>query len=112
VQLTDVAFLQADISDAPSDTDERVDGRIVVGQDEGQEFEYGGVELRSARDKLRTSTVTDMAWVDGLLLVAGASNEEFSSTLRRIPFPFSGDLVSNSLEIYHVSHGKYETASP
>ena len=92
--------------------DERVDGRIVLGQDEGQEFEYGGVKLRLTREKLRTATVTDMAWVDGLLLVAGASNEEFSSTIRRIPFPFSGDLLSNSLEIYHVSHGMYETASP
>jgi hypothetical protein len=112
VPLDSVPFSQVDISDAPSQDDERVDGRIVVGSDEGQEFEYGGIKLRLTRDKLRTSTVTDMAWVDGLLLVAGASNEEFSSTLRRIPFPFSGEMVSNSLEIFHVSHGKYETASP
>jgi hypothetical protein len=112
VQLSDVPFSQADISDAPAEDDERVDGRIVLGPDEGEEFEYSGVKLRITREKLRTSTVTDMAWVDGLLLVAGASNEEFSSTLRRIPFPFSGELVSNSLEIFHVSHGMYETASP
>src|SRR5262249_18279977 len=39
-------------------------------------------------------------------------NEEFSSTLRRIPFPFTGAAESSSLEIYHVSHAKYETASP
>jgi hypothetical protein len=53
-----------------------------------------------------------MAYVDGTLLVAGASNEEFSSTLRRIPFPFEAAVRGNSLEIYHVSHGRYETASP
>ena len=53
-----------------------------------------------------------MAYVDGTLLVAGASNEEFSSTLRRIPFPFEASPRTNSLEIYHVSHGQYETASP
>jgi hypothetical protein len=47
-----------------------------------------------------------------MLLVAGASNEEFSSALRRIPFPFKGEMQSNSLEIFHVSHGRYETASP
>ena len=47
-----------------------------------------------------------------VLLVAGASNEEFSSALRRFPFPFEGNAQSNSLEIYHVSHSKYETASP
>src|SRR5205807_2241410 len=39
-------------------------------------------------------------------------NEEFASTLRRIAFPFTGAAVSNSLEIFHVSHAKYETHSP
>jgi hypothetical protein len=58
------------------------------------------------------STITDLGYVDGTLLVAGMSNEEFSSTLRRIPFPFREESASNSLEIFHVSHGKWETASP
>ena len=65
-----------------------------------------------SREKLRTVTVTDMVYVEGLLLVAGTSNEEFSSTLRRIPFPFNGDVETNSIEIFHVSHGQYETAAP
>ena len=67
---------------------------------------------RVTGDRLWTLTVTDIAYVDGLLLVAGASNEEFSSTLRRIPFPFMGSALANSLEIFHVSHGRYETAAP
>jgi hypothetical protein len=49
------------------------------------------------------------------LLVAGLSNEEFSSKLRRIPFPFPGNgdsVIDNNLEIFHVSHGKWETAGP
>jgi hypothetical protein len=53
-----------------------------------------------------------MAYVDGALLVAGLSNEEFSSKLRRIPFPFSDKAVGSNLEIFHVSHGKWETAAP
>ena len=53
-----------------------------------------------------------MAYVDGTLVVAGMSNEEFSSTLRRIPFPFTGEVSDNNLEIFHVSHGKWETAAP
>ena len=65
-----------------------------------------------SREKLRTVTITDMSYVDGLLMVAGTSNEEFSSTLRRIPFPFDGETKANSLEIFHVSHGQYETAAP
>ena len=53
-----------------------------------------------------------MAYVDGALLVAGLSNEEFSSKLRRIPFPFGDEVTANNLEIFHVSHGKWETAAP
>ena len=88
--LDEVPFAQIAIKNAPSEDDPR----------------------RAGRDPLRTVTVTDLAYVDGVLLVAGASNEEFSSSLRRIPFPFSEDMLSNSLEIFHVSHGRYETASP
>src|SRR5438093_1479455 len=54
----------------------------------------------------------DMAYVDGTLYVAGMSNEEFSSNLRRFPFPFGDEMSHNSLEIFHVSHGVYETAAP
>lgn len=112
VSLEGVPFSQVVIEDAPADDDERLDTRVVLGDREGEEIEVRGIRLRVARDKLRTSTVTDMALVDGMLLVAGASNEEFSSTLRRIPFPFEDEARTNSLEIFHVSHGKYETASP
>jgi hypothetical protein len=112
VALHDVPFAEAEVGDAPAEDDARLDGRIVDGSEEGEDFEAQGIRLRIARQKLRTSTVTDMAWIDGMLLVAGASNEEFSSSLRRIPFPFNGDMTTNSLEIFHVSHGKYETASP
>ena len=33
-------------------------------------------------------TITDMNYVNGNLMVAGLSNEEWSSALRSIPFPF------------------------
>ena len=113
VALQEVPFARSAIEDAPADDDERRDVRLVQDNREGEDYEMGdGTRLRLARDRLRTVTVTDLSYVDGVLLVAGASNEEFASTLRRIPFPFNGDSRANSLEIYHVSHGKYETASP
>ena len=90
VPLDDVAYSQYAITDAADEDDPRLVTRM----------------------QLRTVTVTDMSYVDGLLLVAGTSNEEFTSTFRRIPFPFNGGAESNSLEIFHVSHGKYETAAP
>lgn len=113
VPLENVAFSKARIEDAPAEDDTRTEVRLIQGKREGEEVvTRSGAKLQMSRDPLRTVTVTDMAYVDGLLLVAGASNEEFSSTLRRIPFPFTGGMQRNSLEIFHVSHAKYETASP
>ena len=113
VPLKQVPFARTAIEDAPAEDDEREDLRLVQDGREGEDLEMSdGGHLRISRDRLRTLTVTDMSYVDGVLLVAGASNEEFASTLRRIPFPFNGGSRANSLEIYHVSHGKYETASP
>ncbi len=61
---------------------------------------------------LRTEAITDLAYVDGTLLVAGLSNEEFSSNLRSIPFPFQTAGRGASIEIYHGQHGRFETNSP
>ncbi len=60
----------------------------------------------------RTSSVTDMAFVDGRLYVAGLSNEEFSSKLRSVPYPFTAVDGGTSVEIYHGNHGAFETRSP
>lgn len=112
VSLENVPFSETLIENAPPVDDDREDIRVIQGTREGHAVEWGGVQFQIVNDRLRTLTVTDMAFVDGVLLVAGASNEEFSSSLRRVPFPFQGSGSMNSLEIYHVSHGKYETASP
>jgi hypothetical protein len=61
----------------------------------------------------RTMAITDLGYVDGRLFVAGLSNEEFSSRLLAVPFPFSGSAESTKkIEIYHGSHGRLETKSP
>ena len=60
----------------------------------------------------RVRTITDMAYVNGQLIVAGLSNEEFSSTLRAIPYPFTRAAGSTHVEIYHGNHKQMETRSP
>lgn len=60
----------------------------------------------------RLETITQLAYVDGNVIVAGLSNEEFSSNLRIIPFPFHAVDKGSSVEIYHGSHGEYETQAP
>ena len=56
--------------------------------------------------------ITDLAYVNGRVLVAGLSNEEFASTLRAIPFPFDKTDKGAGIKIYHGAHGAFETRSP
>lgn len=60
----------------------------------------------------RSFTVTDMKWRDGELFVAGLSNQVFSSTLRRIRFPFTAQQSASSIEIFHGGHNMMETRAP
>jgi hypothetical protein len=60
----------------------------------------------------RLETITQLAFADGSVIVAGLSNEEFSSNLRVIPYPFRAVNKGASVEIYHGSHGEYETQAP
>jgi hypothetical protein len=66
----------------------------------------------TARQNPRMMTITDMNYVNGNVMVAGLSNEEWSSALRSIPFPFKTASLGATLQIWHSSHGRYETASP
>ncbi len=81
---------------------------------------YSMVELPNPPDpnaerrgrSLRQLAITDLAYLSGKVYVAGLSNEEFSSKLRVIDFPFAGVDSGTSVEIYHGNHGKWETHSP
>jgi hypothetical protein len=60
----------------------------------------------------RMQTITNMNYMNGNLIVAGLSNEEWSSALRSIPFPFKEADKGTTLQIWHSSHGRFETESP
>jgi hypothetical protein len=60
----------------------------------------------------RASSVTDLAYVDGRLVVAGLSNEEFASKLWSVPYPFAATDRGASVEIYHGNHAAVETRAP
>jgi hypothetical protein len=60
----------------------------------------------------RAQSITDMAYVNGRLFIAGLSNEEFASKLRSVPYPFATVDNGTSVEIYHGNHGAFETRSP
>jgi hypothetical protein len=60
----------------------------------------------------RSFTVTDMKWRAGELFIAGLSNQEFASTLRRVKYPFDSQQSITSVEIYHTGHNLIETRAP
>jgi hypothetical protein len=65
-----------------------------------------------ARSNPRNQSITDLAYVDGKVFIAGLSNEEFSSNLRAVEFPFADVGSGTSIEIFHGAHGRVETRSP
>jgi len=66
----------------------------------------------AARQNPRVQTITGMSYVNGNIMVAGLSNEEWSSALRSIPYPFKPLAKSATVQIWHSAHGRYETESP
>jgi hypothetical protein len=79
---------------------------------EMKDVPFAQVKLTNASDKNRQEAITGIAYLDGKVIVAGLSNEEFASTLRTIPFPFTEADKGAGIEIYHGAHGKLETNSP
>ena len=89
----------------------RVDGAGAIVNVPLQAMKFQRVEIQNApaanpaaRTNPRTQVVTDMAFADGRLWVAGLSNEEFASKLRAIPYPFASIDGGTSVEIYHGNH--------
>ena len=62
--------------------------------------------------EMRPMSITDLAYTDGHVYVAGLSREQFASRLRSTPFPFQGGVTGTSVEIFHTSHNRYETNAP
>ena len=70
-------------------------------------------DVKDARgNSKRMETITDLGFVDGRVFIAGLSNEEFSSSLRSIPYPFTTAAKAASIEIFHGAHGRFETNAP
>lgn len=120
---TNIAYVSVSRGKGPSAEPAivRVDGKGNVTTLPLDKVAYAKVSISNApaagaTDKkgqsLRTGVITDLAYVDGKLFIAGLSNEEFASKLRSIEFPFKGADTGASVEIFHTNHNAVETRSP
>jgi len=87
VPLDEVEFSKVVLPNAPEDR--------VVGE---------GPRARNRR----AESITDLAFVQGKVIVAGLSTGDSPSTVREIVFPFAEADTGTRLEIYHGNHGRYE----
>lgn len=87
MSLDNIPFLSATLPNPPEDK--------VVGE---------GPRARNRRPE----AITDLAYVDGKLLVSGLTSDKASSKIREFPFPFADREIGTSIEIYHGAHGKLE----
>jgi hypothetical protein len=94
---------------------EKIDAVSLTGLNAGSVL-LNNSPAEDAKDQrgrpLRISTISDLGFDDGKLLISGLSNLEFSSTFRSIPYPFTNKQDHATLEIYHAAHGRYETSAP
>ncbi len=91
LSLENVPFSRAVLPDAPEDK--------VVG------------EGRRARNN-RSNAITDLAFVDGQVIVSGLSSAAAPSNVKVLPFPFENVAQGTTLEIYHAAHAKVEDYAP
>lgn len=58
-------------------------------------------------------TITDVDYHDGFVYVAGLSNSDFASNIRKIKYPFGQEQEAvKRIEIYHAVHTQNETRAP
>ena len=69
-------------------------------------------DIAKAQRSRRMFAIMDMEYYKGELFVSGVSNEEFSSVLRRMPYPFDGKESVSNIEMYHIAHDQYESRAP
>jgi hypothetical protein len=87
------------------DVDALLHSKIGIADVPGQEtLEFGQRE--------RNLAITDITYYQGEIFVAGISNEEFASKLRRIRYPFTNRVSTSSIEIWHSVHAEFETRAP
>ena len=90
ISLKGVQFSKAVLPDAPDD-------KVV--------------QRGRRRSNPRMDSITDLAYVDGRVIVSGLASGQSPSSIREIAFPFVEADAGSRVEIYHGAHGKYEDYS-
>jgi len=91
LELKDIHFSSAALPNAAEDKEVNVGGR---------------------KRNNRASAITDLAFANGQLLVAGLSNDQSPSNVWSLQFPFQEIDHGTTLQFYHGAHGRSEDYAP
>ena len=69
-------------------------------------------EIEKSKMPMRTLSIMDIEYYKGEIFVAGITNENFCSVLRRMAYPFTGKESISNVEMFHIAHDQYETRAP
>ena len=105
IDLATTKFTSQILNNLP-DTDQRMALRGTMGASPTKK------EIAKSKRSLRTLSIVSMEYYKGELFVSGISNEDFSSVLRRMSYPFSGTESISNVEMFHIAHDQYETRAP
>lgn len=105
IDLTKVKFTRQSLTNIPDDS-HTMALRGTLGAPPTEK------EIAKSKISLRTLSIVSMEYHNDGLYVAGISNEEFTSVLRHLPYPFNGKEEISEIEMYHIAHDRYETRAP
>jgi hypothetical protein len=101
-------------ADKPTPIIVRVDPKGKISEFPLKDVKFSKVTFSNAPKDAKDlqESITQIAFVKDHVYVAGLSNEDWKSTLRSIPFPFKEADKGAGIEIWHGSHGGFETKAP
>jgi hypothetical protein len=94
----------------------RIDAAGKIGKLSLKEVKHSKAVLANApeskeggrRGNPRDQSITDLAYVEGKVIVSGLAGGEAPSMVRELVFPFAETDLGTSIEIYHGAHGRLE----
>ena len=105
IDLSTLEITSQSLNKVP-DSEQRIALRGVAGSPPTQK------DIAKSKRSVRTLSIVAMEYHQGELFVSGISNEEFSSVLRRFPYPFNRTESISKIEMYHIVHDNFKSRAP
>src|SRR5262245_34211781 len=114
-------YIAASVTEPKQNVLVRVDGEGQISRVSLDNVPFASATLAAApgeqsspgrRGNPRDQSITDLAFMNGKLVVSGVEGSDALSAVYELPFPFAKDAKFTDVAIYHASHGRVEDSAP